>query len=553
MSMIEKYVTRLDFASYEDFSDNFRVKVPSNFNFAYDVVDLLAAEKPDHKAIVWTNEEGDYREFTFSEMKKYSDMTASFFASLGIVKGDAVMLILKRRYEFWFSILALHKLGAICIPATHMLSAEDLVYRNNAASVKMIVAVDSDNVTKNVEDALGKSPELKTLVVCGAERKGWVNFAKGIDEAKPFVRPAASAAPRNEDISLLYFTSGTTSHPKMVTHDFTYPLGHIVTAHFWQQVKKEGLHLTVADTGWGKAVWGKLYGQWICECAVFIYDYSSKFNPTVLLEMIQKHKITSFCAPPTIYRFMIREDLSRYDLSSLEHCSTAGEPLSDEVYNAFRKLTGMRLMEGFGQTETTLSLANYEWMTPRPGSLGKPSPGYRVSLLSPDNAVCEDGEIGEIVINVEEEKPSGLFTGYYRDNERTKQVIVNGIYHTGDMAWRDEDGYYWFVGRSDDVIKCSGYRIGSFEVESVLMGHPAVVECAVTGVPDEMRGQIVKATIVLAKEYRPGNPELAQDIQRYVKKVTAPYKYPRIVEFVDELPKTISGKIRRVEIREKDK
>ena len=553
MSILEKLTSRLDFNSYEDFAENFRVKVPENFNFAYDVVDALAHEQPNLKAIVWTNEDGDYREFTFAEMKEYSDKTASFFSSLGIGRGDMVMLILKRRYEFWFSILALHKLGAICVPATHMLSCEDLIYRNNAASVKMIVSVDSEEVVKNIELSKEKSPDLKTVVICGKEREGWVNFNKGIENALPFKRPVGKDASVNDDVSLLYFTSGTTSHPKMVTHDFTYPLGHITTAHFWQRVKKGGLHFTVADTGWGKAVWGKLYGQWISECTVFIYDYNSKFNPALLLEMIEKYKITSFCAPPTIYRFIIREDLSKYDLSSLEHCSTAGEPLSEEVYNTFYKLTGLKLAEGFGQTETTLSLANYQWMEMRPGSMGKPTPSYRVSLLTPDNVVCEDGEIGEIVINVNEERPAGLFTGYYRDEERKKAVVVNGIYHSGDMAWRDEGGFYWFVGRSDDVIKCSGYRIGTFEVESVLMGHPAVVECAVTGMPDEIRGQVVKATIVLAKEYKPGNTELAEDIKRYVKKVTAPYKYPRVIEFVDELPKTISGKIRRAQIRQESK
>ena len=552
MSIIKKLTTKLDFTSYEDFSKNFRVKVPQNFNFAYDVVDALAEEQPDLKALVWTNEDGDFKEFTFAEMKEYSDKTAAFFSSLGIGKGDMVMLILKRRYEFWFSIIALHKLGAVCIPATHMLSSEDLVYRNNAASVKMIVAVDNENVIKNIELAKEKSPELKTLIICGKERDGWVNFDKGIKNAPLFKRPAGKDASENSDLSLLYFTSGTTSHPKMVTHDFTYPLGHIVTAYFWHRVKKGGSHFTVADTGWGKAVWGSLYGQWISECAVFVYDYDSKFNPALILEMIEKYKITSFCAPPTIYRFIILEDISKYDLSFLEHCSTAGEPLSEEVYNAFRKLTGLELAEGFGQTESTLSIGNFEWMDMRPGSMGKPVPGYHVTLLSADNVVCEDGEIGEIVINIKDERPAGLFTGYYRDKKKTEAAIVDNVYHTGDMAWRDEGGYYWFVGRSDDVIKCSGYRIGTFEVESVLMGHHAVVECAVTGVPDEIRGQIVKATIVLAKEYKPGNEELAEDIKRYVKKVTAPYKYPRIIEFVDELPKTISGKIRRVELRAKD-
>ena len=550
--LLEKFVEKLDFKSYEDFRDNFKIKIPDNFNFSYDVVDVLAEDQPDLKAIVWTDDNGDYREFTFSQLKEYSDMTASFFQAQGIKRGDAVMLILKRRYEFWFSILALHKLGAVCIPATHMLTKEDIIYRNNAASVKMIVAVNDDGIDTHVENALPESETVEKLVLVSGERNGWIDFKSGIENSPPFVKPEGNLASVNDDISLLYFTSGTTSHPKMVAHDFTYPLGHIVTAYYWQSVKRDGLHFTVADTGWGKAVWGKLYGQWFSECAVFIYDYNTKFTPADILKMIEKHKITSFCAPPTIYRFMIKDDLSKYDLSSLEHCSTAGEPLSEEVFNTFKKLTGMRLMEGFGQTETTLSLANYSWMSPKPGSMGKPSPGYKVELMRADDSFCEDGETGQIVFRLEDEKLAGLFTCYYRDDEKTNSVLKDGYYRTGDMAWRDEDGFYWFVGRSDDVIKCSGYRIGSFEVESVLMGHPAIVECAVTGVPDEVRGQIVKASVVLSADYKPGDEDLVKDIQNYVKKVTAPYKYPRIVEFVDELPKTISGKIRRVEIRDKD-
>ena len=443
--LLEKFVEKLDFESYEDFRDNFKIKIPDNFNFSYDVVDALAKEQPDLRALVWTDDNGDYREFTFSEMKKYSDMTASFLQEQGIGRGDAVMLILKRRYEFWFSIIALHKLGAICIPATHMLTKEDIIYRNNAASIKMIVAVNDDGVATHVENALPGSDTVEKLVLVNGDREGWVDFEKGIKNAAPFNRPEGELASTNDDISLLYFTSGTTSHPKMVAHDFTYPLGHIVTAYFWQNVRVDGLHLTVADTGWGKAVWGKLYGQWFSECAVFVYDFNTKFTPSDILGMIEKHKITSFCAPPTIYRFMIRDDLSKYDLSCLEHCSTAGEPLSEEVFNTFKKLTGMRLMEGFGQTETTLSLANYEWMTPKPGSMGKPSPGYKVQLMRADDSFCEDGETGQIVFKLEDEKFAGLFTCYYRDEEKTKSVLKDGYYRTGDMAWRDEDGFYWFV------------------------------------------------------------------------------------------------------------
>ena len=549
--MLERFVKQTTFESQEDFIKNFKVIVPENFNFGYDVVDVWADEEPNRKALCWTNDKGDHVDFTFAEIKKYSDQTASYFQSLGIGHGDMVMLILKRRFEFWFSIIALHKLGAVAIPATHLLTKKDIVYRANAADIKMIVVAGEEEITKHVLDAMPESPTVKTLVSIGPEvAEGFEDFHKGIENAAPFTRP--KHANSNEDISLMYFTSGTTGNPKMVAHDFTYPLGHIVTGSYWHNLHSDSLHLTIADTGWGKAVWGKLYGQWIAGANVFVYDHE-KFIPANMLQMIQDYGITSLCAPPTIFRFLIREDLSKYDLSSLKYCTIAGEALNPAVYESFCKLTGIKLMEGFGQTETTPTVATFPWMEPKPGSMGVPNPQYDVDLIRPDGSPVEDGEQGQIVIRTCNGKPLGLFKEYYRDSERTKEAWHDGVYYTGDIAWRDEDGYLWFVGRADDVIKSSGYRIGPFEVESALMTHPAVVECAITGVPDEIRGQVVKATIVLAKDYREVDKEvLTKEIQDHVKNVTAPYKYPRIVEFVNELPKTISGKIRRVEIRDKD-
>jgi acetyl-CoA synthetase len=485
-------------------------------------------------------------------MKEKSDAAASFFQSLGIEKGDMVMLVLKRRYWYWFAILGLHKIGAIAIPATHLLTKKDIVYRCNAADIKAIVSVGESLVTQHIDEALSECPTLKRRISIGPEiPPGWLDFRQGLAEAKPFVKPLNPN--NNDDIMLLYFTSGTTGEPKMVIHDFTYPLGHIITAGYWQNLNTESLHLTVADTGWAKAAWGKIYGQWIMGACIFVYDHE-KFVPSELLKVIQDYKLTSFCAPPTIYRFMILEDLSAYDFSSLKYCETAGEPLNPSVFDRFYEAAGLKLMEGFGQTETAVTIANFPWVVPKPGSMGLPSPAYDMDLMTPDGRSAEDGEQGEIVFRTDRWKPVGLFMGYYRDKELTESVFYDNVYHTGDIAWRDEDGYYWFVGRNDDVIKSSGYRIGPFEVESALMTHPAVVECAITGVPDEVRGQVVKATVVLAAAYRDkaGN-ELIKEIQDHVKNVTAPYKYPRIIEFVDELPKTISGKIRRVQIRGEEK
>lgn len=549
--MLERFVEQTHFTSQEDFIANFKVKVPENFNFGYDVVDAWAAEQPDKNALLWTNDKGEHIQFTYADLKKYTDMTASYFQSLGIGHGDKVMLILKRRYEFWFSIIALHKLGAVVIPATHLLTKKDIVYRCQAAGIKMIVAAGEPVITEHILAAMPDSPTVERLVSVGPEYpEGFEDFHKGMETAAPFVRP--EHVNTNEDISLMYFTSGTTGEPKMVAHDFTYPLGHIATGCFWHNLHENSLHLTIADTGWGKAVWGKLYGQMIAGANIFVYDHE-KFTPADILQKIHDYHITSLCAPPTIYRFLIREDLSKYDLSSLEYCTTAGEALNYSVYETFKRITGIRLMEGFGQTETALTLATFPWMEPKPGSMGVPNPQYDIDLLKPDGRSAEDGEQGQIVVRTDKGKPLGLFKEYYRDAELTREAWHDGIYYTGDVAWRDEDGYYWFVGRADDVIKSSGYRIGPFEVESALMTHPAVVECAITGVPDEIRGQVVKATIVLAKDYKQkAGPELIKELQDHVKRVTAPYKYPRVIEFVDELPKTISGKIRRVEIRQKD-
>ncbi len=551
--MLEKFVSRTEYDSYEDFVANFSVNIPENFNFAFDVADELALSKPDKTALIWCDDKGNEASFTFARMKHLSDKAAAFFRSVGIKKGDPVMLILKRRYEFWFCLLGLHKLGAICIPATHLLTTKDIVYRCNAADIKMVVAVSDPEVLGHVEEAEKKSPTLKYKAVTGGERTGWLSFDRAMadDAVEDFTRPAGEEATSNKDISLIYFTSGTTGMPKMVQHDFAYPLGHILTAVFWQNVHGDGIHFTVADTGWAKAVWGKIYGQWIGGSTVFVYDYD-KFSPANLLETISRCGVTTFCAPPTIYRFLIKEDLAGYDLSTLKYCVIAGEPLNPEIYNQFLKSTGIRLMEGYGQTECTLAIATYPWMKPKPGSMGKPSPLYEMDVINEKKESCEVGEEGQIVIRTGKRTPVGMFMGYYRDEQLTKKVWNDGIYYTGDMAWKDEDGYYWFVGRSDDVIKSSGYRIGPFEVESALLEHPAVLECAITGVPDEIRGQVVKATVVLARNYSPGN-DLVEELQEHVRKLTAPYKYPRIIEFVTELPKTISGKIRRVEIRDKDR
>jgi acetyl-CoA synthetase len=567
-TQLEKYLKRTDFSSYEDFVRDFSVNVPKTFNFAYDVMDDLALRKGQEKALVWCDEAGAEACFSYGDLKRLSDKTAQVFRAAGIRKGDPVMLVLKRRHEFWPCLLALHKLGAIAIPATHLLTVKDFVYRCGAADVAAIVCVDDPTVMDRVDEAAAASPTLRIKAFVRSVHTDpasdpasghsasaparWIDLNLAVASAgSSFVRPVGAEATANDDIMLLYFTSGTTGMPKMVRHDYAYPLGHILTAKYWQSVQAGGLHLTVADTGWAKAAWGKIYGQWLCECAVFVYDYD-RFVPKNMLEVVARHRVTSFCAPPTIYRFFIKEDLSRYDFSALAHCSVAGEPLNPEVYEQFKAATGLKLMEGYGQTELTVTLATFPWMEPKPGSMGRPSPGYDIDLVREDGSSCEVGEEGQIVVRTDARRPPGMFGGYYRDPELTAKVWHDGIYYTGDMAWKDEDGYFWFVGRSDDVIKSSGYRIGPFEVESALLEHPGVLECAVTGVPDPDRGMAVKATIVPAKGWVPSD-DLAKELQEHVKKTTAPYKYPRVVEFVTELPKTISGKIRRVQIREGDR
>jgi acetyl-CoA synthetase len=545
--MLERFLKKTAFGSYEEFSRDYRVDIPDRFNFAWDVVEAYAAAEPARTALVWADEKGAEATFTFGQMAELSTRAALFFLSLGIGRGDPVMLILKRRHEYWPCLLGLHKIGAIAIPATHLLTKKDIAYRNSAAGVKAIVAVGEQAVLDSVDAAAADSPTLAHRICLSARRPGWLTLEEGMARAGTSLSRMPT---ENADTSLLYFTSGTTGMPKMVQHDFAYPLGHILTAKYWQNVVDGGLHLTVADTGWAKAAWGKIYGQWICGSAVFVYDYD-RFVPPQMLERIARHRVTTFCAPPTLYRFFIKEDLRRYDFSSLRHCAVAGEPLNPEVYSQFLDATGLKLREGYGQTEMTVAVATFPWVEPKPGSMGLPAPGYDIDLVDDDGRSCDVGEKGEIVVRTDKRMPVGIFHGYYRDPDLTRRAWHDGVYHTGDVAWRDEDGYLWFVGRTDDVIKSSGYRIGPFEVESALIEHPAVLECAVTGVPDPDRGAIVKATVVLAKGRLP-SPELARELQEHVKKITAPYKYPRIVEFATELPKTISGKIRRVEIREKD-
>ncbi|WP_296332909.1 AMP-binding protein [uncultured Treponema sp.] len=538
------------YTNYEDLKKNFKIKVPENFNFSYDIIDRYEEKEPTKRALVWCDDSGDERIFTFADIARESRRTANYLVSKGIKKGDAVMLILRRRYEFWFFITALHRIGAIAVPATNQLLQKDLEYRTNAAQIKMIVSYD-DTIQEEIEKALPASPSVKTLVTVQSDRPGWISYSKEISSfGTDFPRPQGELATHNEDVMLLYFTSGTSGYPKMVQHNFAYPLGHIVTAKYWQNVIDDDLHLTVAETGWAKSVWGKLYGQWICGSAVFAYDMV-QFKPGVLLKKIEEYKVTTFCAPPTVYNYLVRADTKKYDLSSLKYLVTAGEALNPEVYNKVYEATGLKMFEAYGQTEATVMVGNFPGMEPKPGSMGKPAPGYDVSVVRPDGTKCAPKEPGVIVVNLENGHPFGLFTGYYHDEEKTKSVFSGNKYLTGDTAYYDEDGYIWFIGRNDDVIKSSGYRVSPFEIESILQQHPAVLECAVTGVPDPRRGQAIKATIVLTKLYE-ASEQLRISILDWMKEKTATYKHPRIIEFVTSLPKTISGKIRRVEIREND-
>ena len=550
--LLEKYLPRLEFDSYDDFKQNYRVNVPSDFNFAFDVVDEWARLEPDKRALVWCDDDGGDEHFTFADISAMSNRAANFFAGLGITKGDVVMLILRRRWEYWVVSMGLCKLGAVFVPASLQLTQKDITFRANQAGVKAIVCVTDNFVLSQVGASLPSCPTVSQVVTVGQRYGDYLFFNEEFaTKSEYFPRPTGEGATCSTDTMLLYFTSGTTGMPKMVRHNYTHPLGHIVTAKYWQCVQEDKLHMSVSDSGWAKFGWGKIFGQWLCGTPIFAYDME-KFVATNLLKKLEQYRVTTFCAPPTILRFMLLEDMGRYDLSSIQTCCIAGEPLNPEVFARWQAVTGLKLYEGFGQSESSVLIANFPWMEPKPGSMGKPSPLYNIEIVNGAGERCEDGEEGEIVIrDLEGGWPWGLFTGYYRDEALTERTFGSGCYNTGDVAWRDSDGYYWFVGRSDDVIKCSGYRIGPFEVESALTEHKAVVECAVTAASDPTRGQVVKATIVLAKGYV-GSEELKKELQEHVKKVTAPYKYPRIIEFVEELPKTVSGKIKRKELREID-
>ena len=547
--MLEKYVDKVEFKTQEDFKENFRVKVPDDFNFGYDIIDAWAKTVPEKEALLWVNDKGEVKHITYGAFKNITDQCAAFFQGIGISRGDRVMLILKRRVEWWYAMVALHKIGAVAIPATHMLTDKDIIYRCHMAGISCIVSCGDPIVLGNVQKARRFSPTLRHCISIGPiVPNGFYDFWRGLQEASPLEKIKRNKVTDN---FLLYFTSGTTGEPKMVMHDFSYPLANLVTAKYWHNLDENSLHLTLADTGWGKAAWGKFYGQMIAGATVFIYDFEGHFVPSDLLKVMQDYRITSFCAPPTIYRFLIREDLGAYNLSSLKWCTTAGEALNPSVFDEWQEKTGITIREAYGQTETTMVIGTYPWVAPRPGAMGVSNPQYDIDVVDEDGNHVAAMEHGELIIKFDSGKPLGLFKKYYRNEEMTEQRIVNGQYHTGDVVYYDNDGYLWFVSRIDDVIKTSGYRVGPFEVESALMTHPAVLECAITAAPDEIRGQIVKATIVLRKEYKDrASDDLVKELQAHVKRETAPYKYPRIIEFVDELPKTISGKVRRAAIRQ---
>lgn len=571
----------------EEYSDgvltSFKPHVEPNYNFAYDVVDDIAVNDPERMAMVWCNPEGEEHFFTFADMKKWSDKTANYLESCGVTKGDRVLVILRRHYQFWFVATALTKLGAVIVPATFMLKKHDMVYRLNEAEISAVICTNAGDVCEVVEESLSECPSVKKLFLVNAgggglssfdsdgkpissdgqpigealsgdsgicalatSREGWLDFNSGVCEASDvFLKHETKAL----DPMIMYFSSGTSGNPKMVLHDSLYSIGHLMTAKHWHNVSSDGLHFTIADTGWGKAVWGKYYGQWLMEACVLTYDFD-RFHPSEILSLIGKYHVTTLCMPPTMYRMIMQECLEDYDLSSLEYSTTAGEALNPDIFEFWKKHTGLTIFEGFGQTETPLTIGNLTNTTPRPGSMGRPVPLYDVAILHDDDTVCTVGETGEICIRIDP-KPAGIMMEYYRDAEKTAEAMHDGWYHTGDTAWADEDGYYWYVGRNDDVIKSSGYRIGPFEIESVLLEHEAVRECAVTGVPDELRGNVVKATVVLADGFEPSD-SLTHELQLWVKNETAPYKYPRIIEYADELPRTVNGKIRRVAIREAD-
>ena len=541
--MINNFVERTDFASYEDFKEKFRLTYPKDFNFATHVVDAWAEKEPDRKALIWCDDRGHDRTFTFQEISDLSKKAARFIYTVGIRKGDRVMVQLKRRWEYWVTAVALHRIGAVLIPVSYQMSAKDIAYRINAANIKMIISVDDPYILEQVEEAIVGCDSIHCKALVGAARSGWLDFNANMEACPPdyIKEPTLTGT----DLMLFYFTSGTTGMPKMVVHDHLHPLGHITTAKYWQKVIDGGLHITVADSGWAKFGWGSIYGQWICGSALLGYDAANKFSARNLINVIRKYKPTTLCVPGTIYRFMMKEGIDREDFISVRHCCTAGEPLAPEITRTFFDITGLTIHEGFGQSESSVMIGNFTYFDPRPGSTGKPAPLYDLCIMGEDGEDCAPGDVGEVVVrNMNTNKPEGLLRGYWKEEGLVPAWGEDGIYHTGDLAWIDNDGYIWFVGRNDDMIKCSGYRIGPFEIESVLLTHPSVLECAITGSPDPIRGQIVKATIVLNTGFE-ASDELRKELQEYVKHMTAPYKYPRIVDFVEALPKTTSGKIMR--------
>lgn len=545
MNLLDRFFDRLVYDDYDDFAQHCKIKVPAKFNFGYDIVDEYAHLAPNKRALVWCNDKGEERSFTFADIASLSNKIANLFLSLGLKKGDVVMTMANRRWEYWVTAVACHKLGLPLVPATYMLTPKDIVYRIKGANVKCLITINEPSVISSIEDARSEISDVLFFSI--GETNNYRNFeTEFMAQSSYFTKVDTQLC---EEL-IIYFTSGTTGYPKMVSHNHLYPIGHVYNAKYWQCVVDDGLHFTAAETGWAKCSWGKIYGQWIAGAAVFVYDYFGKFEPTDLLEHIPKYHIDTFCAPPTIYRYLIKADLSKYDLSSLSHCSTAGEPLNAEVFKQFYVATGQKIYEGYGQTETSIILGTFNMVDIRPGSMGKACPLYDIHLVDANYNDVQNGEIGEVVIKIQQPQ-CGLLYQYHGNPELTEVLLGNGYHNTGDLAYRDEDGYYWFIGRADDIIKSSGYRIGPFEVESALHEHPAVLECAITGIPDAVRGQIIKATIVLAKGYEPSE-ELVKELQNHVKTTTAPYKYPRIIEFVTALPKTISGKIRRVEIRKND-
>jgi acetyl-CoA synthetase len=534
-----KFLKKDKFNSYEDYVRNGAPVVPNGFNFGYDVIDALANQSPDQVAILWTNDAGEKRVFNFKQLSEMSNSVARFLTAVGVRRKDMVLIFLRRRWEYWILMMALHKIGAIPIPSTNQLKAHDIKYRISMANVKHIVAFDDGYVMNEIRESVsGKNIQIIMNTDIAAAIDSYPNT---MDRVRT----------ENSDTMVLYFTSGTTDMPKMVSHDFTYPLGHINTAVFWQRLKVGDLHFTLSESGWAKCSWGKMYGQWMAGATVFVYDFGGKFPADQLLRVISEHKISSFCAPPTVYKMLIREDMTKYDLSSIKKADIAGEALNPEVFEQFLKLTNVKLSEGFGQTETCVALFNNEWIDPKPGSMGMPAAGWDIRLLDEKGRPVPDGEVGEICVYLGSGRPVGLFQGYYKNEKQNAKSFRDGFYHTGDVAWRDSDGYFWFVGRNDDLIKSSGYRISPFEVESVLLEHPAVREVAVTGIPDNVRGMAIKATIVLNKYFQ-GTDVLVKQLQDHVKSRTAPYKYPRVIEFVETLPMTISGKIKRALIRALD-